>query len=85
MMNEKLYAALDAGYQEMVEIRRYLHMNPEPSFHEMKTAGYIKDYYEKLGIEVVSGVGGNGVVATIRGGKPGKTVALRADFDALPI
>lgn len=84
-MNEKLFAALDAGYQEMVDIRRHLHMNPEPSFHETKTAEYIRSYYEELGIEVKSGVGGNGVVATVHGAKPGKKVALRADFDALPI
>ncbi|WP_203340964.1 amidohydrolase [Planococcus beijingensis] len=84
-MNEKLYAGLDAAYPEMVEIRRHLHMNPEPSFHETKTAQYIRQYYEKLGVEVEHGVGGNGVVARIQGAKPGKTVALRADFDALPI
>src|SRR5690606_40382361 len=84
-MLEKLYKQLEERYPEMVEIRRYLHMNPEPSFHESKTAAYIRNYYEQLGIEVKHGVGGNGVVATIRGAKPGKTVALRADFDALPI
>lgn len=84
-MNEKLFAMLDASYQEMVEIRRYLHMNPEPSFQETKTAEYIRNYYEEQGIEVKSSVGGNGVVATVHGANPGKTVALRADFDALPI
>ncbi|MTD31641.1 M20 family metallopeptidase [Planomicrobium sp. YIM 101495] len=84
-MLQKLFAALEESYPEMVEIRRYLHQNPEPSFMETKTAEFIRSYYEELGIEVRSGVGGNGVVATIHGGKPGKTVALRADFDALPI
>lgn len=84
-MLEKLYIQLEERYTEMVEIRRYLHMNPEPSFHESETAAYIRNYYEQLGVEVKHGVGGNGVVATIRGAKPGKTVALRADFDALPI
>lgn len=69
----------------MVSIRRYLHQHPELSFKEYKTAKFIQDYYENLGIEVKGGVGGNGVVAKICGGKPGKTVALRADFDALPI
>lgn len=69
----------------MVEIRRYLHQHPELSFQEIQTAHYIKSYYEKLGIEVRGNVGGNGVVAKIYGTKPGKTVALRADFDALPI
>ncbi|AIY04828.1 amidohydrolase [Planococcus sp. PAMC 21323] len=84
-MITKLYAALDTAYPEMVEIRRHLHMHPEPSFHETKTARYILSYYEKLGIDVKANVGGNGVVARITGAKPGKTVALRADFDALPI
>lgn len=82
---EKVYAELDAGYAEMVEIRRFLHMHPEPSFNETKTAHYIRHYYEQLGVEVKHHVGGNGVVATIHGAKPGKTVALRADFDALSI
>ncbi|PSL30634.1 amidohydrolase [Planomicrobium soli] len=84
-MIEKLYEQLDVNYAEMVEIRRHLHMNPEPSFQEEKTAAYIREFYETLGVDVRSGVGGNGLVATIQGSKPGKTVALRADFDALPI
>lgn len=76
---------IDALYSEMVEIRRYLHQHPELSFQEYKTAAYIADFYEKLGLPYETKVGGNGVVATLKGGKPGKTVALRADFDALPI
>ncbi len=84
-MLEKIYAELDTAYEEMVDIRRHLHMHPEPSFNETKTAYYIRHYYEQLGVEVQHGVGGNGVVATIRGERPGKVVALRADFDALPI
>ncbi|PKR87120.1 M20 metallopeptidase family protein [Heyndrickxia camelliae] len=69
----------------MVEIRRYLHQHPELSFQEVNTAKYIADFYKNLGIEVRENVGGNGVVARIKGTKPGSTVALRADFDALPI
>ena len=84
-MKEILFSKLDNYYNEMVEIRRYLHQHPELSFQEIQTAHYIKSYYEKLGIEVRGNVGGNGVVAKIYGTKPGKTVALRADFDALPI
>ena len=84
-MLEKIYAELDTAYEEMVDIRRHLHMHPEPSFEETKTAHYIRHYYEQLGVDVKHGVGGNGVVATIHGERPGKTVALRADFDALPI
>lgn len=84
-MNEKLYALLDNSFDDMVSVRRYLHQHPEVSFHETNTAQYIQDFYTKLGVELRSNVGGNGVVARIEGGKPGKTVALRADFDALPI
>ncbi|MBY7143048.1 amidohydrolase [Virgibacillus sp. NKC19-3] len=69
----------------MVEIRRYLHQHPELSFQETETANYIATFYEKLGIPYQTKVGGNGIIATLKGGKPGKTVALRADFDALPI
>lgn len=81
----KLHDLLDQAYEEMVEIRRYLHQYPELSFQEENTPKYIAEYHEKLGHEVRTGVGGRGVVATLRGGKPGQTVALRADFDALPI
>lgn len=84
-MLEKLFTKLENGYEEMVSIRRFLHQHPELSFKEEKTANYIKTYYENLGIEVRGNVGGNGVVAKIFGSKPGKTIALRADFDALPI
>ena len=78
-------AGLEALYPEMVERRRYLHQHPELSFHEVETPRYIAQHLKALGIEVRTEVGGRGVVGYIRGGKPGKTVALRADFDALPI
>ncbi|WP_026569133.1 MULTISPECIES: M20 family metallopeptidase [Sediminibacillus] len=84
MWNEVM-TRLDENYQEMVDIRRYLHQYPELSFQEEKTSQYIADTYEKLGIPYQTKVGGNGIVATLEGGKPGKKVALRADFDALPI
>jgi amidohydrolase len=84
-MIHRLHALLEQSYDEMVAIRRYLHQHPELSFHETKTPAFITDFYQKLGIEVRTNVGGNGVVAKIYGGNPGKTVALRADFDGLPI
>ena len=84
-MKEKLFEKLTNSYEDMVVMRRYLHMNPELSFQEEKTASYIYNFYADLGVDVRSGVGGNGVVARVKGGRPGKTVALRADFDALPI
>ena len=84
-MKQALFTKLEQYDDEMVEIRRYLHQYPELSFKEEKTPQYIADFYRKLGIKVRTGVGGNGVVARIKGNKPGKTIALRADFDALPI
>jgi amidohydrolase len=84
-MLDKLFSKLEDSYEEMVEIRRYLHQHPELSFKEDETAKYIHSFYEKLNIEVKGKVGGNGVVARVYGSKPGKVVALRADFDALPI
>lgn len=84
-MRERLYELLTEYYDEMVEIRRYLHENPEVSYHEVNTANYIATYQKALGHEVRTNVGGNGVVAKLHGGKPGKTIALRADFDALAI
>ncbi|MDV2683424.1 M20 family metallopeptidase [Alkalihalophilus lindianensis] len=84
-MIEKLHKSLESYYSEMVELRRTLHQHPELSFEEVKTPELIADYLEALGVEVKRNVGGRGVVGYIRGGKPGKTVALRADFDALPI
>jgi amidohydrolase len=84
-LKETLFNKLESSFNEMVEIRRHLHQHPELSFQEVQTAHYIKAYYEKLGVEVRGNVGGNGVVAKIYGANPGKTIALRADFDALPI
>ncbi|WP_246589242.1 M20 family metallopeptidase [Desertibacillus haloalkaliphilus] len=84
-MKEHLFQQLDSIYEEIVEIRRYLHQHPELSFEEVETPAYIANYHQKLGHDVRTQVGGRGVVATLKGGKPGPTVALRADFDALPI
>lgn len=84
-MLQEIHKAIENLYPEMVEIRRYLHQYPELSFQEYKTAAYIANFYKDLDIPYIKDVGGNGVVATLKGGKPGKTIAFRADFDALPI
>ncbi|MBT2569267.1 amidohydrolase [Planococcus sp. ISL-110] len=81
----KFIEQIESLYEEMVETRRHLHMHPELSHHEVATPAFIADRLEEMGVEVCRGVGGRGVVGTIRGGKPGKTIAFRADFDALPI
>lgn len=82
---EQLVTKLEEHFEEMVMIRRYLHEYPELSHEEVHTPAYIADFHRELGLEVREQVGGRGVVATLRGAKPGKTVALRADFDALAI
>lgn len=84
-MLTEVFNQIDELFDETVEIRRYLHMHPELSFKEYETAKYIANYYEKLGIPYVANVGGNGVIARLKGNIEGKTIALRADFDALPI
>lgn len=84
-MLEKLYSLLKDHYDEMVDIRRHLHQYPELSFQEVTTPKFIANYHEKLGHDVRTEVGERGVVAKLHGAKPGKTIALRADFDALPI
>ncbi len=65
--------------------RHDIHQHPELSFQEVRTAKLVADHLKSLGLEVRTGVGGNGVVAILRGGKPGPVVALRAEMDALPV
>ncbi|WP_342504677.1 amidohydrolase [Sporosarcina sp. FSL K6-2383] len=84
-MRDAIFEEITAGMEEMIRVRRHLHMHPELSHQEIETPAYIAAYLNDLGIEVRQGVGGRGVIGRIRGGKPGKTIAFRADFDALPI
>lgn len=70
---------------KVIEWRRHLHQNPELGNREFKTMEYIANHLKKLGLEVKTGVAKTGVVAILKGGKPGSVVALRADIDALPI
>lgn len=70
---------------KVIEWRRYIHQNPELGNREFKTMEYIAAHLKKLGLEVTTGVAKTGIVALLKGGKPGPVVALRADIDALPI
>ena len=84
-MSGKNIQKLGEKYKDyMVEMRRYFHENPEPSTEEYNTSAKIKEELDKMGIPYVSAAG-TGVIGTIQGGKPGKTVALRADMDALQV
>lgn len=84
-MMKALFNELTNLKSELVDMRRHFHMYPELSNLEEKTPQKIAEYLTALGIEVKTNVGGNGVVGYLKGRHPGKTIALRADFDALPI
>ena len=71
--------------QEIVGIRHHIHQHPELSNREEKTAALVADFLRKLGLEIKAGVAKHGVVALLKGGKPGPVVAVRADMDALPV
>jgi amidohydrolase len=75
----------EAEVQELIDVRRDLHQHPEIAFEEKRTSALVAERLRALGLEVRAGVGKTGVLANIKGGKPGKTVLLRADMDALPI
>ncbi|MDQ0112968.1 amidohydrolase [Paenibacillus harenae] len=83
--NKEIEHALQHLYPDMVRWRRHLHQFPELSFHERATSQWIAARLAEMGCIVRSGVGGHGLVVTIKGDKPGPVVALRADIDALPI
>ena len=69
----------------LIDWRRDIHQNPELGNQEFRTAALVAAHLEKFGYEVRSRVAHTGVVAVLRGGKPGPVIALRADMDALPV
>ena len=72
-------------YPEIIEIRRHLHSNPELSFQEFGTSDYICKMLDQWGVAYKSGIAGTGIVAILEGKSQGRTIAFRADMDALPI
>jgi amidohydrolase len=70
---------------QVVLDRRHLHEHPELGFQEHETAKFVAERLRAHGLQVQTGIAETGVVGTLRGDKPGKTVLLRADMDALPI
>ncbi|MDP2815030.1 MAG: amidohydrolase [Erysipelotrichaceae bacterium] len=68
---------------EIIEIRNHIHQYPEVGFEEIQTSQTVMNFLDKVGIPYVKGIAKTGVLATIVGDKPGKTVLLRADMDAL--
>ncbi|WP_375688570.1 M20 aminoacylase family protein [Pseudooceanicola sp. LIPI14-2-Ac024] len=71
--------------EELVQIRRELHEHPELGLEEVWTSDYVAEKLTALGYEVTRGLGKTGVVATLKSGNGGKSIGIRADFDALPI
>src|SRR5258708_8723684 len=85
---DRLKAEIDELVPGTVAMRRDLHEHPELAFEEVRTSGIVAQRLRALGLEVQAGVAKTGVVGMLRGGasKPGaKTIAIRADMDALPI
>lgn len=76
---------VDDVMPQVVQWRRDFHQHPELGNREFRTSGIIAGHLEALGMEVETGIAHTGVVGILRGGRPGPTVALRADMDALPV
>ncbi len=70
---------------KMIAWRRDIHQHPELGNSEFRTAALVAEHLKKLGYEVREKVAHTGVVAVLKGGKPGPVIALRADMDALPV
>ncbi len=79
---EKLTRAVEP---QVISWRRDIHANPELSNREFRTAKLVAEHLKKLGLEVQTGIAHTGVAALLKGAKPGPTIALRADMDALPV
>ncbi|HEY66346.1 MAG TPA: amidohydrolase [Caldilineae bacterium] len=70
---------------QLIAWRRDLHRHPELAFEERRTAGLVAEHLKSLGLDVRTGVGKTGVIGLLEGARPGKTVMLRFDMDALPV
>lgn len=84
-MIKNLSSIVERHTQRVLDLRCQIHRNPELSNNERNTAALVASLLSQAGLEVISGVGGNGVLALLRGKIEGPCVALRADMDALPM
>jgi len=82
---DRIATLATAENAKVVAWRRDLHQHPELGNEETRTAALVAAQLKRLGLEVQTGVGRTGVVGILRGGKPGRVVALRADMDGLPL
>ena len=81
----KLDSQISAILDDVIKIRRHIHENPELGYEEYKTSELVAKELESYGIKVERFKDSTGVVGLLAGAKPGKTLLLRADMDALPI
>lgn len=84
-LSEQIEQRARAIEDKLIAWRRDIHQHPELGNQETRTAKLVADHLRALGMDVKTGVAGTGVVAVLKGGKPGAVVALRADMDALPV
>lgn len=85
-LKEKIQALSASFFDEILSVRRYLHQHPELSMQEYQTSAFIQQKLKEYGISFEAGIATTGIVGHIHGMKEGnKTIALRADMDALPI
>jgi amidohydrolase len=84
-IHQELDRRAAAVNDQVIEWRRDFHQHPELANHEVRTAGIVAAELRRLGLEVRTGVAKTGVVAVLRGTRPGPVMALRADMDALPV
>ncbi len=84
-MTEHLFGMIGDRRAALVETRRDLHAHPELALQEVRTSGIVADRLRRAGLEVRTGLAQTGVVGILKGGRPGRTVMVRADIDALPI
>jgi amidohydrolase len=84
MLKELIIEKAKILKNEIIDVRHHIHQNPELSFNEFNTANYVEHFLKDLGLETHR-ISNTGVWAMIKGSQPGKTLALRADLDALPI
>ena len=85
LLHSEIATGADEITPKVVAWREDIHEHPELGTHEVRTSKLVADHLRSLGIDVRTDVGGHGVVGVLRGGKPGRVVALRADMDALPV
>ena len=84
-MSHPVRTAAEALGPWLSEIRRKIHMNPELGFHEHETSRLVSEALEGWGVEVKNGLAQTGVIGLLKTGRPGPTIGIRADMDALSV